>query len=419
MVSCRHCSTHNSFDSLFCKSCGAAIEADDRTTAQQKVQDLVAEGYRIFNEGRTDEARLIAESTLAEEPNSTSAISLMGMCHERAGELAKALACFERVVELNPDSALDKIKVTHLRQSIAGRALMEEPPRKGRAFLGAAAAMVCVVAIGVAIATNGSADQVASNGEKVVKSAFDTDAFSSQDLKPAEPQKQPEANKPAEAAPDQNQVQSGGSTPQAPRTAPSSGWTFPQSRGPATRALPDVSGGSVLQGDIGKTPVTINVPKDVELRPLPPTKAASNADDPDPKMGSGGVESPAVKPAEDPGVIEITVSKPDQPLGGSTPGPDANGAEALLKTASQQFLLGKYSQAAATYEAALRAGAPAGSTNQRIAQCYANAGNKAAAASAYRRAISAYESAIKSGNASARTLSALESCKQALKVLGG
>src|SRR5690349_1264004 len=98
MVACSKCSTENSLDSLFCRQCGEAIATDDRSDAQQKHEHFIAEGYKIFNEGRTAEARLVAETALAENPNSTSALSLKGMCHERAHELALALACFEKVV---------------------------------------------------------------------------------------------------------------------------------------------------------------------------------------------------------------------------------------------------------------------------------------------------------------------------------
>src|SRR5688572_17391000 len=183
MVACSQCLVPNSLDSHFCKGCGAALAAEDLSVAQQKVNDLVADGYRIFNEGRTDEARLIAETTLHDEPNSSSALSLRGMCHERAGELALALECFEKVVDLNPDSPLDKIKVTHLRQAITGKSLAEVPNRRGTAFATAAAAVVFVVAVGVAIATGGSSDdRVAAKTETAVKSAFDTAAFSKQDL---------------------------------------------------------------------------------------------------------------------------------------------------------------------------------------------------------------------------------------------
>lgn len=421
MVACSQCSVPNSLDSHFCKGCGAALAVEDLSVAQQKVHDLVADGYRIFNEGRTDEARLIAETTLHDEPNSSSALSLRGMCHERAGELALALECFEKVVELNPDSPLDKIKVTHLRQAITGRSLAEAPHRRGTAFATAAAAVVFVVAVGIAIATSGSTDgRVAAKNETVVKSAFDTAPFTKQDLTTQQKSAaaQTDVNKPADPAPNGTGVQPGPGPSTPPPVVNRSGpsWMTPLGNGSRGGTLPSV-GNNDLEGPIGgPRPITPNI----TITPIGPNNDPK--DDPDPVMGGGnpiGPNNSGVKPADDPGIIEITVSKPKQPAGGSQIAPEGNGAEALLKTANQQFLLGRHSQAAGTFEAALRAGAPAGSTNQRLGQCYANIGNKEMAATCYRRAINAYEAGIARGGDTSRLQSALDSCKQALKVLGG
>lgn len=422
MVACSQCLTPNSLDSHFCKSCGAVLAAEDLSIAQQKVHDLVAEGYRIFNEGRTEEARLIAETALADEPSSSSALSLRGMCHERAGELALALECFEKVVGMNPDSPLDKIKVTHLRQAITGKSLSTEVPhRRGTALATAAAAVVFVVAVGIAIATSGNTNEpVASKTDTAVKSAFDTAAFSSKDL--TVPQQQPANN---QVDPNKAVEQPNTTTPpalntntntaqQSNRTSPS--WMSPLGNGSNRgTVLPDVGNGG-LQGNIGVRPVQPNIT-------ITPNAPVTGSKDPDPVMGSNpgtpiGPNANGQRSEDDPGIIEINVSKPKQTLGGSQV-VDGNGADALLKTANQQFLLGRYSQAAGTFEAALRAGAPSGSTNQRLGQCFANIGNKSEAIGAYRRAISAYEAAIARGGDTSRLQSALESCKQALKVLGG
>lgn len=416
MVACKKCLTENSLDSLFCRHCGEAIAGDERLEAKQKHEQLISEGYRIFNEGRTAEALLVAESTLAEDSRSTSALSLKGMCHERVGELAEALAAYERVVELNPDSALDKIKVTHLRQSISGKTLAEpvSAPR-GKALLGAAAAVVLVVAVGVAIASNGSTPT------RVAMTTVDpltgtTDTFAGSELQ------QPAGN---QAAGQETQAVTQPKPQPSPSQQPSSGGTVvppPASGyrygGTRPSVLPQV-GGSELEGAIGPRPVTLAPPKNIQLTPEPSRGAEEG---PDPKVGgpvTGNGIDVSAKPVEEQPIIEIKVSnpRPNTP-GGSTPISDDNGAEALLKTANQQFLLGRFSQAASTYESALRAGASSGSTNQRIAQSYANLGNRDAAAAAYKRAISSYEASLSRGE-SPRTRSALESCRQALKVLGG
>jgi tetratricopeptide (TPR) repeat protein len=414
MVACKQCSKSNSLDSLFCKHCGAGLDPLERSEAQQKVEDLIAEGFKIFNEGRTDESRLIAESTLAEQPDSTSALALKGMCHERAGELADALAAFERVVELNPDSALDRIKVQHLRQALAGKALAAPPSRKGRAALAAAAAAILVVAIGAAIA----ATQAPDGGRLAMRSSNEasagTSAFTPADLNPATPQTV-DTSAPAQPA------SSGGAPVQPPvqnapeRRPTSPNWAPPSTPSPRGGMLPEV--GEALSGGIG--PARVQMPT-LSVRPEKP--ARDDGEGVDPKIERPGASqdpNPAPnKPDEDTGIIEIRVSAPKPSPGGSV-SLDGNGAEALLKTANQQFLLGKHAQAAGSFEAALRAGAPAGSTNQRLAQCYANLGRKDEAIAAYRRAISSMEAALQQGGDNARTQSALAACRQALKVLGG
>src|SRR6476659_3355802 len=106
MVSCRQCNTHNSLDSVFCKKCGSTILDEDRAIAAEKLSFMIADGNKLFADGRTDDAMMVAETAVASDPSSSAALSLKGMCYERKGQLAEALECFEQVVMLNPDSTL-------------------------------------------------------------------------------------------------------------------------------------------------------------------------------------------------------------------------------------------------------------------------------------------------------------------------
>jgi tetratricopeptide (TPR) repeat protein len=126
---------------------------------------------------------------------------------------------------------------------------------------------------------------------------------------------------------------------------------------------------------------------------------------------------------EAPGIMEITVvSQNGKPTanGGNASGMHANGVEALLRTARNQYQVGDYSSAANSYERALRAGADPASSNQRLAQCYEKLGRNADAVAAYSRAADAFQAELDAGKGDkSRLSSAIDSCKQAIKVLGG
>src|SRR5579862_8728226 len=162
MVSCKSCMAQNSLDSVFCKKCGTNLPADDLQQAREKLEATVADGYKIFSAGRTDEAIQIGEMAVFANPLSTAALSLKAMCHERLGQISEALECHERVLEIDPDSMLDKIKANDLRNLLVARTSIA--PTQSRAPLAAAVAVfVLVVSIGVVIAKSRSTEKVASN----------------------------------------------------------------------------------------------------------------------------------------------------------------------------------------------------------------------------------------------------------------
>lgn len=416
MIVCKHCSAKNELDSKFCKSCGLGLSDEDRDRARAEVEKLVADGYSLLGQGRTEEAAMIAEKVLEDAPDFAEALSLLGMCHERNHEPLAALTCYERVVELRPDSALDKVKVQQLRKAISREALEVKQPNRSLALVGALAAIVLVGSIGGIVATLVARPaSAAMNADPAPEPAAGA-PFSNKELnvptKPnaAAPEAQPDANPGADvAAGAGDRVRN-----DQPRVV------IPSGRGPAV--LPDPSGrggGSEAVGseDPGTQPVRppindiVVVPSGGGGRP--------NPEDPQPETtrpGGGGAETEPEDPMKG---IEIKVHKgtPVGNGGSEQVGNSEGGLTTLLKAAREQFMLGKWASAASMYERALRAGGDPGSVNQRLGQCYQRLGRNGDAIAAYSRAEAALQAQVNAGRSSAKP--ALDAVRQALQNLRG
>lgn len=419
MVICPECQTKNSVDSQFCKACGVAIPRDASSEAQAKLDALVSEGYAALHDGRTEEAFLIAQNVLEEAPENIRALSLKGMALERHGKIPEALETFEKVVALNPDSALDKIKVQQLRNALTAQTLQAPAPNKGRAGLAAAAATLLVISIGVAGAIYANQSSTASTPE-VAKNLTETNpgatAFNNAGAtnlnfsNPAGTQQtpqNPQGNQPAAGTGGQQPTQ-GGIRDLPGRPQPSGG-----------RTLPDVNGGG-LEGQIA--PVQ---PSGLQINPQPSNPPQQNQNPPreeiDPSVDGGNRGNTNAQPRENPGMIDIQVSRPNPTNGGSREADpqSGNGLEALMRTAREQYMLGKFADAARTYERALAAGGDSAMVNQRLGQCYKNLGRNSDAIQAFKRAQAAIESRMSRGGDTSRLQAQLEAVKQELKLLQG
>ncbi len=415
MVSCKQCNGQNSLDSAFCKKCGATLDANDITIANEKLTTMIADGNRLFADSRTEDALLVAETAVAHNPSSAAAISLKGMCLERKGMLAEALECFERVVQLEPDSTLDKLKVNDLKNMLVVEKFeVNRTPDRRVAVMGAVAAGLLVVAVGAIFAKANASSNETPKNLVAMNDATKPLTFS-------------------EVLPTQNPVNQNQPTTQAPPAVdPNQQPNFDGNTGRGNTGRPNLNldrynGGSIPRPNGGAEssipPVRVELPNgglpptggsNQETQPQPP--AGPNRD-PDPgTLNSGGNDqtTPA-KPANDPGIIEIEVSKGSPNRNGSNGGSASpntgNGRQALIATARNQMQTGNYAAAASTYERALRAGADQASTNQRLGQCYSYMGRNGDAIAAYTRAAAAFE---KAGNTQGA-----EASRQAIKVLGG
>lgn len=390
------------------------------------VMELVSQGQRVLGQGRAEEALTLAESVLEDMPTSVSALALKGDALERLGECAGALAAYERVLELKPDSALDRIRANQLRRQLQNPQLEETyvPTHKRSLMMGAAAAMF-VLAVGIPIIwaftqpqRNADSTEVASNGGGFVAENFPNIApvpSGANDLSSQRSAVPPSAQ-------DSVQRQTNDGRSQSSVVSPG-GYTPPggSSRLEGTENLRDIQ--PINPGPPTEIGIQPSKPPISDPRPEP---AAGRPDDPSPITDSSTLKR------EDPGIINIQPSASTGAGSGSRVGnsgsQDTGGddeaarqsSETLVRVARDAFVKGDYARAADAYEKALRQGASRGSTNQRLAQCYERLGRKSDAIGAYERAIAAYQSTLSSGSGdSSRVQAALDTCRQALKNLRG
>jgi len=387
--------------------------ADDLVaSARQKLDDLVREGVHSFNEGRTDEALAIAETALLSDPASTAALALAADCYVRKGDTAAALERMERVVELNPDSELDKIKRNQLRSQLMSRLHVDEPADRRLVWLSAVSAALIVLCLG-AIAAN-------FVNRPVVTTTATNNPRASEPVSSVPTATTPAVTTPATTLPQTN--------PTNPVPEPTNNriGDLPKYNG-QTLPIPVESGNTGFQvapvnpmeGKLASQPESGG---GVTVAPKTNSSSSKPGIDPEPGESTTTTAEPTNSPERDTGVYDIKISTPGTQKGqnGNVERPTAGGAEALMRTGVQQYQLGNYNAAAGTLERALGSGADPVSVNQRLGQAYEKLGKAENAATAYKRAIAAGEAAIAGGKGNRdRIQSAVDVCRQALRVLQG
>ena len=410
LVACDNCGKANMADSKFCRECGAALAVVPGKVRHEENAEMIADGKRLFSEGRFTDAANVALAVLEDDPLSIPALALHGDCLEALGDYNAALSCFEQILKVRPESKLDEIRVARLKQLLGSEALVvdQAPRRKSQAMGAAIAAAMLLISSGTALvlATRPTDDfQSVDDGEAGVE----VEPFRSLALVPTQTGREP-------------------TQPQANRQ-PSGRVAQP---GESVRAQI----GTQLRGaDNFYVPGTLeqynpNAPRIVDPRslsstgpyPVNPGAAIASADDgdtvdppPDPvtsgdrQSGSGRGSIIEIKPSEGQNNGPTTTSS------GSESVDDAAAlADTLTRVARQHYILANYEKAADAYEKALAAGASPGSTNQRLAQCYEKLGRKADAINTYGLAIIAYERLTP---VLRRAKLAIAACQQAIKIL--
>lgn len=411
---------------------GASPDAAPQLSPQA-LMDLVSQGQRTLGQGRAAEALRIADAILEDQPHSVSALALRGDALERLGQFEDALVCYERVLELKPDSALDRIRASQLKRQLeeAPVAAVEAPSHRKALLAGlAGASFVLTVGLGYWYLNSlgqkpaAEAQTLASNQSGYVAENFPSVA-------------------PVPTTPDGAAGQTRSSVP--PPAADAQTRTTADAAARSSVVEPGYTGsagssripsGPAAPGGVEPVnPVPNGMREGLAVVPSNPGGRTDSVQQPQANGGGGQADAPepirqnSETKTEDPGIIDIRPSAGSGSSGrannaGSKEAEDDEAAkqssETLVRVARDAFVRGDYSRAADAYEKALRQGASRGSTNQRLAQCYERLGRKADAISAYERAIAAYQSTLSSGSGdSSRVQAALDTCRQALKVLRG
>ena len=416
MLNCQQCSAPNKLNSKFCCQCGWPIsEAENRAFAKD-LDTQVADAQRLFGENKLKEAMFQAEAVLLGDPDNIAALALKGDCLEREGDIAGALECYEHVVTLKPDSPLDRIRVAHLRRLDAAQPLtVEDRPERRNTVLAAVATFVMLAATGSALVLANRNDKVAAEPKKT-----DPEVVSRPFLTPAPVPTQ--ADKGAS-----NKADAGTGTVGAPgRDDPSDDSDQGHLQSPnldrtrnglnQSRSI-DPVGDQIAKAaqDSGFQPVT----PDVTVVNENPGKTEG---DPDPAPVSSDPVRTETHAKTRPPVIDIRPSEGNGntgPTNGSKPREsEGNEGKTLIQVAREYFLAGEYDKAAKAYERAIKLGASPASANHRLAQCYVNLNRRSDALSAYKRALSAYQSMLDQGVGDRRLVeSYMAECRQFIKML--
>jgi tetratricopeptide (TPR) repeat protein len=147
-MKCPRCGATNGKTNKFCRGCGlrledlAAVRQAGQRSEQVGTPDEVALGeelfevWQLYSQAELDAALAKAEKILESTPESASAHSILALIHERKAEgrfkagsdeeargfLKLAIEQYERIIDLNPDSAADREKLASLRMRLTGQA---------------------------------------------------------------------------------------------------------------------------------------------------------------------------------------------------------------------------------------------------------------------------------------------------------
>lgn len=378
MIACKACGAENSVDSKFCKMCGDVLAHKAEINAEE-AESLIRDGFRLISESRPKEALFLAEAVTAALPANPGGWALKAMSLEESGNLQAAESAYEKVVELKPESTLDRIKLSQVRKRLEDETGGSQPAKNSNivAITAALGAALAVVAIGVALALSSPAGAKSPEKELLAENSPQPQGFV---VKQEQPQTQQNSNNVQPAT-------------QPPQQSPA-----PQNREPVVKnpfGGPLVVEPSAIPRTDGRSLPDVGNPASV---PAPATTNTVAA----PPPGDSNLIEP--KDKQSPGRIVITPSASQRTN-------DPAVSDNIYRVAQQKMATGDYSGAIRDFTAALAGSRKPALIHQLIGRCYARTGNAAEAKRHFETALQMYEAAGSANEAKA--------CKRELDLLDG
>ncbi len=438
---CPDCGLETTEGNRFCKRCGQRlshgsnaiqeelINAVSRNDGQAegsevgvefRIEQLLQDAMRCQSEGRYQEALMICEAIIEVDKTNTSAHSMMAIVYERMGKTALAIEQLRTVVQHNPGSIADQIKLEELQKSIgvttpavalgSSRPIHFSIRKPVNPLLLAVASAATVFILGAILLNYGP------NSHSPIRPTDTSGA--SNNLVPSQtggitlPQAQPNGAGTLQTPSNPGVIQPyvAGGNPQAPQqTNPL--MQAPQQQ-PNYQSRP--SGNSGSGGGLASIPA------------LPPiTGLTTERDTPTPTPSQPANEKPEPKPQTrtapennaPTGIYEITVNS------GSTnrPRPTQSGnneADTLIRIAAEKSAKGDYRGAIESYSAAQSYGANSASISNSIAQAHRRLNNIQDARRSYQDALKKANDAISRGTNVPQATRDKENAEQGLKACG-
>lgn len=466
---CTECGSKNSQESNFCKQCGQRLDKptppiseeqfNSTLPSNEQVGAFMERAYSLRVAGDLVGASALCEQALKLSPDSASAHSLLGQIYEQQGETAKAIREFERVLEHNPASIADRVKLDQLRngdtipfkspQVVVTHPVPNNPPNMF-AMIGVGAALILVGAVaanqfrlgnspandpnrqitqsgvpnsasinpnnGTTLAQNGTSQSVlpGMNGATSTGIPNNINAGSPfiSSAQMSAGNNQPNQSRTQTSYPLVNTNSTGTNALQinpAQVTVPL-GVTrrdanpVPRNDANGTRTRLDSEDGGVVQGEDGSYKIVVDASGNNKTSGNVGTRPTLAANTPNNKEG---------------GVIKIKMaaSPSVNPVANASMSGVSGEARTAISLGKELKLRGDYNRAIRSFQKALAsAGDETGFVYQEIGKCYQDKGDKDSAIVNYELAIGELQRLVETGRGADNARAALRACRTGIKV---